>query len=216
MNITKNSTTITCPHCKNATTYEFGLHELVDGRKLVCGKCGREIVIDRNAFEKAEEILEHLPTSNLFNMTTVTNSSMSFQCPDCQKTTTTTDMTIARLVDGEMVYCIHCGTVIPVDAQKLKQAEGALRGLAIGPGGGKTESFNTPEGPVVVTRKTFNVDVKTNLDIGKTGGPGAGGSVGGTPILTPRRVIEPKKGCLGVLAMFALMGALILINAFMS
>jgi transcription elongation factor Elf1 len=214
MNITKSTTSITCPRCRNTSTYELSPHELADGRKLVCGKCGREIVIDPTVFEKTEEILGHLPTSSLFSMTTVTKSSMCFQCPRCQKTTTT-DMTIGGLVDGEKVFCSHCGNEIHADGAKILQADAALRGIATPSGGSEAKTFNTPEGPVVVKRKTFNVDLKTNIDIGKTARPGAGGLAGGTPILTPRRAIEPKKGCLGVVATVAFLGMIVLLYGFL-
>ncbi len=199
MNITKSTTSVTCPHCSHTTSYDLGPQELADGGKLVCGKCGREIPFDRRVFEA---IIGGLPTSNLFSMTTVTKSSMSFQCPRCRKTTTT-DMTIDRLVDGEKVFCSHCGNEIPADGAKVLEADAALRGLAVPPGGSSTKTLNTPEGPVAVKTKTFSFNVKTNINIEKPAG-GAGTTAGGTPILTPRRAIEPKRGCLGIMAVFAL------------
>ncbi len=210
MNITRTTTSFTCPHCGQKSTYDLGPQELADGGKLVCGKCGKEIPFDRRVFEA---IMGDISTSKLFNMTTVTKSSMSFQCPRCQKTTTT-DMTIGRLVDGESVFCSHCGHKIAADGAKVLQADAALRGMATPSGGGESKTSDTPGGPVVV-KKTFNVNVKTNLDFGKTADPGAGGSAGGTPILTPRRVIEPKKGCLGVMAMLAFLTAIVLVNGFL-
>ena len=203
---TKSTTTVTCPHCKNASTYDLTLHELADGRRLVCPKCGKDIAIDRSVFEKVEDLLEHPPASNTFSTTTVTKSAMSFVCPQCGKTTTTTDMTIARLVDGERVFCIHCGYEIPVDPAKLRRAEGALRGLAV-LDDDKAGTLDTPDGPVTVKTKTFSFDVKTDMNVTKGD---AGTPAGKTPIVTPRRSIEPKRGCLGVMAVVAAISLVIL------
>ncbi len=204
MNITKSTTTVTCPHCGSTSTYDLTLHELADGRTLICSKCGRDIVIDRHIFEKVEDLLENPPAANLFATTTATNSSMSFVCLQCGKTTTTTDMTLSRLVDGERVFCIHCGYEIPVDPAKIRQAEGALRGLAVSSEGTTAGSLDTSEGPVTVKTKTFSFDIKTDFNVGGKKLPGSAEPAGGTPIITPRRTIEPKSGCLGVMAVLIL------------
>jgi transcription elongation factor Elf1 len=206
MNITtKSTTTLTCPNCKNTSTYDLTLHDLADGRKIVCGKCGRDIVIDRSAFAKAEEFLENVPASNLFSTKTVVKSSMSFQCPRCGKTTTT-DTTIGRLLDGEKVFCSHCGSEIHADGAKLQEADAALRGLAAPPGS-EGKMVGTTGAPVVVKTKTFSFNVNKTLDIGKKPETDAGGSAGGTPIITPRRSIEPKRGCLGVMVVISVVSA---------
>jgi transcription elongation factor Elf1 len=204
MNITKTTTSFTCPHCGQKSTYDLAPQELADGGKLVCGKCGKEIPFDKRVFEA---IIGGLPTTNFFSTTTFTKSSMTFQCPRCRKTTTT-DMTIDRLVDGEKVFCSHCGKEIPADGARILQADAALRGIAAPPGGGETKTSNTPGGQVVFKTKTSSVNVKANLDFGKRADPGAGGSAGGAPILTPRRVIEPKRGCVGVIG---IAGALLVV-----
>jgi transcription elongation factor Elf1 len=214
MKITKSTTTLTCPHCNTASTYDLNPHELADGRKLACGKCGREIAIDRSVFEKVEELLDHPPASSLFSTTTVVKSSMSFQCPRCGKTTTT-DMTIGRLVDGEKVFCSHCGNEIHADGAKIQEADNTLRGIATMPGGGKTVTLNTPGSPVVVKTKTFSFNVNKTFDGGETDRPDAGSPAGHTPILTPRRTIEPKRGCLGVMAVFILLSITALIYGFL-
>jgi transcription elongation factor Elf1 len=209
MNITKSTTSVTCPHCGHKSTYDMDFRELADGGKLACGKCGKEIPFDKRVFDA---LIGELPTSNLFNMTTTTKSSMSFQCPRCQKTTTT-DMTIDRLVDGEKVFCSHCGNEIHADGEKIIQADAALRGLATPPGASDTKTLDTPGGPVAVKTKTFSFNVKTNINVERPAG-GVGTTAGGTPILTPRRAIEPKKGCLGVVTMFVLLAAAVLIYGF--
>lgn len=201
MNITKSTTTLTCPHCREQSTYDLTPQELADGRRVVCGKCGREIAIDRGVFEKVEELLDHPPASGLFSTTTVVKSSMSFTCPRCGKTTTTTDMTVGRLIEGEKVFCSHCGGEIHVDGAKIQEADAALRGTAPPVDGGKI--LDIPGGPVVVRSKSFSFNVNKTVDSRKKADTGAGAPAGGhTPIITPRHAIEPKRGCLGVMGVF--------------
>jgi transcription elongation factor Elf1 len=210
MNITRSTTSFTCPGCGQKSTYDLGPQELADGGKLVCSKCGREIPFDRRVFEA---IMGDLSTSKLLNITTVTKSSMSFQCPRCGKTTTT-DMTVRRLLDGERVFCSHCGNEIHADGDKLLEADAALKGMAVPAGGGEAETLDTSGGPVVVKTKSFNVNVKTNIDFGKTKDSEidvTGTLARGAPIITPRRTIEPKSGCFGVMAVLAFFLTIVLV-----
>ncbi len=83
MNVTKNITTVTCPHCNHTTTTDVSLDGLAAGQKLVCEKCGKEIVIDRSALASAEKMLENLPIQDILNKATVSETSLSLSCPHC-------------------------------------------------------------------------------------------------------------------------------------
>ena len=63
MEFTKSQIVINCPHCDQASTYNIGLDELAEGKKVFCEKCGKEIVVDRTKLQKAERILANLKIS---------------------------------------------------------------------------------------------------------------------------------------------------------
>jgi transcription elongation factor Elf1 len=213
MNLTKNTTSVTCPHCNHTTTYELTLHNLTEGRKLVCEKCGREIAVDRAVFENVEKVLERLGVNDTPGETDVTRSSVALQCPHCNKTSAIT-MSLQELGEKEKIFCQNCGKEIPIDRAKIQKAQNVLAGLRI-PSGDGTETIDTPEGAVVVKTKTFNVDLKTNVDLGETVRRALGETTRGDPTPTGPRGIEPRKGCFGVMAVVVFVGTAILIYGFL-
>ncbi len=213
MNQTKNTTSVTCPHCNHTSTYELDLHNLAEGKKLVCEKCGREIAVDRQVFENVEKLLERLGVNDTPGETDVTQSSVALQCPHCNKTSTIT-MSLQELAEKEKIFCQNCGKEIPIDREKILKAQRVLGGLKI-PSGEGTETIDTPDGAVVVSTKTVNVDLKTNTDLGETVRLGLEEALKGAPTPKAPNAIEPRKGCFGVMAMLAFPGAVALIYCFL-
>jgi predicted Zn finger-like uncharacterized protein len=150
MDVTTSQTVINCPHCGHASTYHVSLHDLAQGKKVLCEKCGREIVVDRAKLEKAERILANL-----------------------------------NIQDDE-------------DGTKTFDADGAH---------------------VSVLTKTFAADdasVDDPADLGriireKVKEAEAGGQDAPRIAAPPR--IEPKRGCLGVLAIVVLLGAAVVFGS---
>lgn len=212
MNVTKNITTVTCPHCNHTTTTDVSLDGLAAGQKLVCEKCGKEIVIDRSALASAEKMLENLPIQDILNKATVSETSLSLSCPHCN-TMSSYKLSLEELADGRKVFCSNCGKEIAVDREKLQKAEDILKGLKIPTGDGKTETLDADGNRVVIqtTTKTYNLSSKDITDPGDVAEVVSGEIPPGTGAPTTPRAIGPKGGCFGVLAMLSFLTATVLI-----
>jgi transcription elongation factor Elf1 len=208
MNITRETISFTCPSCGHTTKPHVAIKNLVEGRKLVCEKCGTEIPIDPEAFKNVERILEKLGITETPGVAIETESSIALHCPHCG-TTAAVSMTLAELGERGQVFCRNCGKEIPIDRAKIQKAQSVLGQLEHVDG---DRILDVPGGPVVVKTRTLNVDVKKDIEIGKQALPGAGESIGGSAIRTGPNVIEPKRGCLGVMAVFALLVLLTLLT----
>jgi transcription elongation factor Elf1 len=210
MNITKETISFTCPSCGHTTKPHLAIKQLVEGRKLVCEKCGTEIPVDTEAFKNVGQILEKLGVSDAPGITMETHSTVALRCPHCN-TLSTVSQSLVQLGERDKIFCQNCGKEIPIDRDKIHRAQDALAQLQPGDG---DKILDVPGGPVVVKSKTFSFNVKKDIEIGKPALPNADDMEGGTAILTPRRAIEPKRGCLGVMAVFALLSVAAMIYGF--
>jgi transcription elongation factor Elf1 len=210
MNITKETISFTCPSCGHTTKPHLAIKNLVEGRKLVCEKCGREIPVDTEAFKNVEQILEKLGVSDAPGITMETHSTVALQCPHCN-TLSTVSKSLAQLGERDKIFCQNCGKEIPIDRDKIHRAQDALAQLKPGDG---DKILDVPGGPVVVKSKTFSFNVNKNIKIGEIGKPSlpeADGPVLISPGSSGRNVIEPKRGCLGVMAVLLLTAAVLLV-----
>jgi transcription elongation factor Elf1 len=218
MNITRETISFTCPSCGHTTKPHVAIKNLVEGRKLVCEKCGREIPVDKEAFANVERILQRLGVPGAPDMptgvTTVTRSTVALRCPHCN-TLSTVSQSLTQLGERDKIFCQNCGKEIPIDRDKIHRAQSVVDRLGDGPG---TGALDTPEGPVVVKTRTFSFNVNKNIEIGEIGKPSlpdADGPILISPGSSGRSVIEPKRGCLGVMAVFILLSITALIYGFL-
>jgi hypothetical protein len=124
----------------------------------------------------------------------ITEKTITFTCPSCGHTAKRHTV-IKEIADGKKPLCEECGKEIPIDADVLARIEELLRRLGLA---------ETPADPSAVKKKVFSVDVKTSVDLGKTPLPGRNVPAAGAPAQAGPNVIEPKRGCLGVMAALAL------------
>ncbi len=214
MNITRETISFTCPSCGHTTKPHVAIKNLVEGRKLVCEKCGTEIPIDPEVFKNVERILERLGVSDAPGITMETHSTVALQCPHCN-TLSTVSRSLSQLGEGDKVFCQNCGKEIPIDRDKIHKAQNVLGQLKPGDG---DKILDVPGGPVVVKTKTFSFNVNKNIEIGEIGKPSlpeADGPILISPGSSGRNVIEPKRGCLGVMAVLALLSVAALIYGFL-
>jgi transcription elongation factor Elf1 len=205
MNITRETISFTCPSCGHTTKPHIAIKELAEGRKLVCEKCGKEIPVNKEAFENVERVLQRLGVSDTPGLTIETRSSVSLKCPHCN-TLSTVSQSLAQLGERDKRFCQNCGKEIPIDRDKIHKAQDALAQLKPGDG---DNILDVPGGPVVVKRKTFSFNVNKNIEIGKPPTPDADGPIVISAGSSGRNVIEPKGGCLGVLAVLLLLAAVL-------
>ncbi|MBN2223520.1 MAG: hypothetical protein JW765_02470 [Deltaproteobacteria bacterium] len=214
MNITKETISVTCPHCGHSFSPHAAIHELAEGLKLTCEKCGGEIAIDGKVLENMEQILQRLGVGEAPPGTTAqTRSSITHRCPDCGASSSVA-MSLSELGERDKIFCTKCGKEIPIDREKIQKAQNVLAGLTEAPDGDQGETFDTPVGTIIVKRKTLNVDVKTDIGLDETPGPGTENHTGDIPSPTAPHSIEPRRGCFGVMVILAFFGVLVLVYGF--
>jgi hypothetical protein len=142
----------------------------------------------------------------------ITTSRMLINCPHCNRASTY-NVSLHDLAQGKKVFCETCGREIAVDRTKLEKAERILANLSIEDDADGTKMFDTDGAHVTVQTKTFTVDDAAVNDPGDPGriiretveDAGAPGRDAPRAAAPPR--IEPKRGCLGILAIVVLLGA---------
>ena len=204
---TRSSITHRCPHCGHSFSPHAAIHELAEGLKLTCEKCGGEIAIDGKVLENMEQILQRLGVGEAPPGTKAqTRSSITHRCPHCGATSSVA-MSLSELGERDKIFCTKCGKEIPIDREKIQKAQNVLAGLTEAPGDDQDETFDTPVGTIIVKRKTLNVDMKTDIGLDETAGPDAGIPTADAPTPAAPHSIEPRKGCLGVVAIIDLLTA---------
>jgi transcription elongation factor Elf1 len=168
MDVTKNSVSINCPHCNNKSTYAVSVQQLVDGQRLTCTSCGKEIVIDKELFKNVERIIDNLPVGGFpAGKINAVKSSLSITCPACGGVSKY-EIGLHELTDGRKVVCEHCGKGISVDGEKLRRVEQVLEKLGVPEESGGGRTIDVDGVPVQMKTKTvsFNVSKTFNVNIG--------------------------------------------------